>query len=191
LVNKLSVFDRDSYPTAEPRDLVPAEFWAWQRPDVAAHYPPETHSAEYIFYSLEGKAHFTVPTVELAGNYLVEHTPADTGSGPYKWVLKVTHTATGRSATVSEGIVHIRPHATEEVRSHNLKVLQAIRATIEQTASKEQANYSIAGRALSRRTPAELMDLERIYSKRWASEQKEIDRKNGRQAKSNKTLVSF
>ena len=66
----------------------------------------------------------------------------------------------------STGIVTVKPDLdtnTADPRTNARKILDGLQAMIENRASIDQMSMSIAGRSLSRMTPAEIRDWERHY----------------------------
>lgn len=76
---------------------------------------------------------------------------------------------------VEEQIIEVLPDLSKHVsgfdaRSHVKKVLDALEATIEGKASKDQSSYSIAGRSISRMSPEELLTWRDKYKREYQSE---------------------
>ena len=57
-----------------------------------------------------------------------------------------------------------------DTRSHAKKVLDAINAVIEGTATEEQESYQIKDRSLKRRSVSELLELRSFYKAEYARE---------------------
>jgi hypothetical protein len=187
----MNKFDSDNFATSEPEDIDKTTLVSWKRPDLSDLYDPTLHTLQYSFISLESSADFTIDATNTDGVFTVSTTPTTAGKGHYKWTAYITQTSSGNKIVVDEGFANIAPGTGQEHRSHNLIVLQAIRATIEKTATKEQQSYSIEGRALSRRTIEELTTLEQLYTRKWEAEKARLDRKNGKKAKSSLIRVRF
>lgn len=71
------------------------------------------------------------------------------------------------SYTIEAGQFNVVPRAADltdtDTRSHNVKMINAIDATLENRATKDQQSYSIAGRSLSRIPIVELLQLKDYY----------------------------
>lgn len=179
-------FDSENYPDREPDQLVVGERWAWKRPDIAAAYPTATFTLKYRFSIQNATGTVTEITATKSGSaHVVEVSQTDTSgyaAGDYFWQAVIIRDADSEEVVVDSGYWELQPNLDEAVdtRSHNYITLMAIRAVIEQTATKEQASYSVAGRSLSRRNLEELMELEREYLRRWQNEKKEKRRQSGR-----------
>ena len=68
---------------------------------------------------------------------------------------------------------------TADPRSHAKITLEAVEAVIEGRATKDQENYSIAGRSLSRTPVADLLSLRDYYRTEFLREQRVERRNNG------------
>lgn len=179
----INQFDAAAYPTAEPRTAVARDRWVWRRPDIATVYPTATHELSYRF-TLQSNTATTQEAfaTEVDGDYVVSMESSDTEAftaGVWSWEAVILRTADALEAVVDRGYIEVTASGTA---SHVLKVLLAIRATIEGTASEEQKRIEIAGRVLERRSIKELTDLESQYSRRWKAEQASVDRAAGRTA---------
>jgi len=174
-------FDAAGYPTAEPRTAVAGDRWVWRRPDIAAVYDPALYSLEYRFTSQANTATTEIATATESGvDYVVEIEATDTAAfaaGAWAWEAVIVRTADGAEAVADSGLLDVTAAGTA---SHVYTVLQAIRATIEGTATEDQSRIEIAGRVLERRSIKELTDLEALYSRKWRAERAAADRAAGR-----------
>ena len=90
-------------------------------------------------------------------------------AGTWSYAIKATWIADGTARTVQAGTVLVMPDAaTQDTRSHAEKVLDALEALIEGRASKDVNSYSIAGRSLTRMSPAELIEWRDRYRREVA-----------------------
>jgi hypothetical protein len=189
-------FDTANYPTTEPSELVSGSRWAWKKPDITGAYPTDAYTLKYRLVLQGSEPGLISITADKTGaEHVVELEASTTGSyaaGDYIWRSFIARDSDSAEVFISEGLLTVLPSLGmgADVRSHTLKVLQAIRATIEGTATNDQLKIEIAGRVIERRSISELMQLEREYSKRWAMERADINRKAGRPAKS-RTLVKM
>lgn len=181
-------FDTDNYPTTEPGELVSGTRWAWKKPDITSVYPTALYSLRYRL-SLQESAGtaFEFDALKTDGSHVVEIESFSTEeytAGHYVWRSFIVRDSDASEVFISEGVIDVRPslESGADARSHTLRVLQAIRSTIEGTASEDQLRIEIAGRVIERRSVSELMDLEREYNKRWMREKREYDRKAGKTA---------
>jgi len=110
-------------------------------------------------------------------DYLVQVSSSTTGgwaAGYYTWSAYVEKA--GERYTVSRGQLEIRAASASmaagvDNRTHARKVLDAIRAVIENRATLDQQEYTIGNRSLKRMTGDELQRLEKSYATRVADEE--------------------
>lgn len=122
------------------------------------------------------------PTAELSkaatadgDEHLLELTPAETaalGVETMGYVAKASYS--GDVYTVISGSVEVLPDlATSgpiDTRSHNQKVLDAIKASIEGRATRDEQEYTIKDRSLKRMSLDELLKFKAEYEKLVALE---------------------
>lgn len=147
----------------------------------------------------------TFEFVRLEDNLIIECTTMADGSflleveglgevGHYSYQAKIVNALSGKVSYVATGRIEstvgfggqIEGHDT---RSHVKKVLDALKAMIENKASKDQIYYMIEGRALSRIPPEDLLNWLGVYQKKYTDELNAEKRANGK--KVDKILVEF
>lgn len=116
-------------------------------------------SATRITFSAtaDGTTHVVAVSPSTTANYAV---------GAYTWVAYVSKS--GSRVTLETGAIEILPDLASassgyDARSHARKVLDAISAVIENRATLDQQQYSIAGRQLVRTPLADLLALRSQY----------------------------
>lgn len=191
-----NLFDSDNYPNREPDELPVGGRWAWKRPDITKAYPTATYTLKYRFSILTSTGTVTeISASKVSAEHVVEISQTTTEAytaGDYFWQAVVVRDSDNEEVVVDSGYWVLAPNLDSAVdtRSHTYKVLVAIRATIEGTATKDQESYSIAGRSLNRRSIPELTQLEREYARRWKNEMDAKRRKSGRTV-SNRVLAKM
>lgn len=180
-------FSVENYPDQVPSELTAGARWAWTRSDITDAYPTSAYTLSFRFTELASPyTQQTITAGKVTSAHVVEVAIADTAgayvAGDYSWQAIITRDSDDEQALVDQGIVKILPDITGAgaTSSWVYRVLTAIRATIEGTASKEQSAYSIGGRSLSLRSVAELLELEKDFARRWRDEKNAIDRNAGR-----------
>lgn len=179
-----------SIPTKEPERFYAGDTLKFKinLPD----YPPATWTITYSLVSAAVLIQFSGSAYE--GVHLVnvdEVTTAGYTPGTYNYIARVTN---GTDVfTVRRGQMKILADfsdAAVDGRSHVKKTLDALELTIEGKASKDQLNYAINGRSLSRMSPSELIDWHTHY---LALYQQEIadERVSRGQATGNKIKARF
>src|SRR5690606_30112936 len=89
---------------------------------------------------------------------------ADAAAGTYAYAIKATRVSDSAVRTVQSGTLQVLADpASQDVRTHAEKVLEAIELLIEGRATKDVSSYSIAGRSLTRMSPDELVKWRSHY----------------------------
>lgn len=174
----------------EPKQLRPGMTITWT--ESVSDYPPS--AGWTLRYTLTDTSNAIIITTTTSGDgYLVTLTPstlrpndAAITAGFYRlygYVEKGTG-ATLERHEVSDTVVEVLPYleitpitggetlASIDTRTHARKMLDAIEALMLKRATKAQASYQIAGRALSFLSPKEL----RMEYERW---KRKVDREEG------------
>jgi hypothetical protein len=181
-------FDSDNYPDGIPSELFVGSRWAWKNSQITSVYPTTAYTLLFRFTGLDSThTDVEITASKISSEHIIEigqSTTAGYTANEYWWRAVVVRDTDSEEVTVNEGYVTLR-HDQDggDVRSHTYKVLQAIRSTIEGTATKEQESYSVAGRSLSRRSIEELTSLRKEYEQKWESDKQKTDLENGRKTK--------
>jgi len=192
-----NLFDSTNYPEGVPPLLVAGDTWLWKRTDLT-DYATASYALTYTF-RLEGtgSTSIAVTASESGDEYRVEVAAATTAGytvGVYQWQEYITRSSDSARLTLSEGtceVVANRAAATTDPRSHAQKVLAAIEAVIEGTASKELASYTVDGIAINRRSIDELMRMRDSYRYEVDEERASQMMDRGLKAPGRKVRVSF
>lgn len=179
-----NLFNSDNYADSVPTELVAGNLWAWTRADITEAYPTASYTLLFRLSQLDSPyAAVEITAGKVSSAHVVEETTTDHTAGEYSWQAVVVRDSDSAEITVDSGFLTVLADldgTPGNTASHTYQVLSAIRATILGTASEKQASYSVGGRALSLRSPAELDELEKEYSRRWSREKQDADRKAGR-----------
>ena len=170
-------------PTNEPLEARVGDTWAWNRQDLP-DYPATTWTLKYQFKN--ATSHFEFNATADGSNFSIVVAKATTAgftAGKYSWAAYVTD---GTSQyTVATGRLNVLPSyslasaAALDDRTHARKVLEALEATIEGKATKDQLKYMIGSRSIERLTPAELVTWRNQYRAEVFSEDNKERRQNG------------
>jgi len=170
-------------PTSIPERLVAGDTWTWK--DSFSDFPNSswTLTTEVVGSSTD----LGTFTASASGSqFLTTVAPATTASwaaGDYSYQQIITNDTTGERHVVAEGwltvVADLATATSHDGRSHTKIVLDALEATIQGKASKDQLSYSIAGRSLMRMSANELITWEERYRARWAQELAELRRSKG------------
>ena len=159
--------------TIEPAALVAGDTWSWQR--TLSDYPAGTWTLTYYLRGVNGEASFAAAA--SGGDHLVTVAKATTAAykaGDYE-LVGIVDNGSSRYTVIRQSFT-IKPDPTQtgagfDARGHSRKVLEAIQAVIESRATKDQEEYTIAGRSLKRTPLPELIKLLNFYETRVAGEQ--------------------
>lgn len=151
--------------------------WTWERQDLTA-YPAPAWTLTYWLKQQGGSgAHFSIVAAANGAYHRVTVSAATTAgylAGDYTWVAIAS--AGTDSYEVDSGTLTVQPKYSENValddRSHAKKVLDAIEAVIEGRASKDQQQYTIGNRALTRMPIDELLRFRARYKAEVAAEER-------------------
>ncbi len=192
----INEFDSSHYRTSEPQTVSVGEFWAWKRTDISAVYDTSEFTLKYFFY-LQGKdeTRFEVVASKVDDVHVVEVPAATTTqykAGEYIYTVIIERDSDSERKKISQGSMTLRPALDTDngdIRTHAQKVLDAIEATIEGVASKQQQSYSIAGRSLSRYSHSDLLMLRKTYQERVNKERKKALRRSGKRSSNSVSIV--
>jgi len=137
-------------------------------------YPATEYTAQMVIINTSQK--YTVAGTASGEEFIFAASAATTAAyvaGYYKYFIYATKD--GETDMIESGTTTIRPNmltaTTYDTRSHVKKVLDALRAALEQKATNYQLQYSIAGRQIMYMTHTELIKSEAIYSRKYDEEQ--------------------
>lgn len=156
-------------PTTEPKTITAGDTVKWKK--TLDDYTASAFALAYKIIPIAGGAAYSVTAAADGDDHAVTigaATSAEYTAGEYRWASQVTDIATGEERyTVDTGTLTILPDpaadTVSDLRSHARRTLDAIEATLEGSATKEQSEYQIDGRAIKYRTPAELFELRSKY----------------------------
>ena len=167
-----NLFDSTNYPSVGPDTLYVGDRWVWKRSVMVSDYPVASYQLKYSFRLLTSAATEIAITASESSSpeeYQVEvasSTTATYTAGDYTYQEYVIRSSDSERLVYSTGIVTVKPDLdtnTADPRSNARKILDGLQAMLENRASIDQMSMSIAGRSLSRMTPAEIRDWDRHY----------------------------
>jgi hypothetical protein len=154
-------------PTTEPSEFFVGDTVQWTK-DLSG-FPASAWTLKYNFISSDASAQNILITSTADGDIhsiaVARATSAGYTAGDYKWFSYVIDIGDTLRHSVASGSTTVKPDQSSgtDARSHVKIVLDAICATIEGVASKDQKAYSIAGRSLERYSFEELLKLKDKY----------------------------
>jgi len=167
-----NLFDAANAPEGEPKEVVVGDFIQWKRSDLVVDYPPALYSAEYVARITGGGSNeIKLPATESEDYYLFtvsSATSADFEPGLYHWQLEITQTSSGDRIVVDIGDFTAIPDMDNnqaDPRIHAEIMVAKIETVLQGKADSDIANYSIAGRSLTKMSFSELMDARERYKR--------------------------
>jgi hypothetical protein len=161
-------------PNIEPKALTVGESVEWQR-YLQSYLPTDGWGLFYSFRNF--KAGFDVAASPKVDHYHVSLSSKETTlykAGTYWWQATLTRDGSDDWHIVDEGSLLVKENLAltkkYDGRSHVKQVLDALESTILGKASRDQMGYSIAGRSISRLSPAELLKWRDLYKAEYARE---------------------
>lgn len=180
-----NLFDSSNYPETEPAQFIAGDRITWKRTDLGADYAPASYSLKYSArLENSGATEIEITASESGSDYIVEvgqSTSASYKAGVYHWQAYITRTSDAERITIDSGTWEIKPNrdtTASDPRSHAKIVLEAIEKVIEGRATKDQENYSIQGRSLSRTPIPDLLALRSFYKAEVVRDQRAERLKN-------------
>lgn len=181
-------FDSVNYPTNVPDVLYVGDNFLWKR-DLT-DYPVADYALTYSFRLLTSAATeialtSSVITESDTSVYTIDVPSSTTTSytkGNYKYQEYITKSASSERLVINKGITTLKSNLdadTGDARSSARIILQALEATMENRATIDQMSMSIAGRSLSRMSPAELNKWKSDYQALVSNEDKKSRRDKG------------
>ena len=186
-----NAFDATNAPENEPAEIVVGDFAQWKRSDLVTDYPTSSFTAKYVARITGGGANeITITGTGQTTHYLFtvnSATSANFNAGHYYYQLEILRNSDNERVVVDRGSFDILPDLDAnqaDPRSHAEIMLTKIESLLSGKADSDVANYSIAGRSLTKLTFEELRDARDFYRQEVLHENNELDLKNGRKGSS-------
>lgn len=177
-------------PTTTPNQILAGVSSSWSR-NLGGYPAGDGWTLSYALVKSGNRITFN--SSASGDDHLIVLAPATTAAwdpGVYRFQAFVTD-GTNRHLVESgqlEVLVDFTSQTTgHDPRSHAEKMLDAIEATLEGKASKDQMSYSVGGRSITRLSPAELTDWRDYYRLEMTKEK----RRDGRLKRSSVVRVRF
>jgi hypothetical protein len=182
-----NLFDASQSPTVEPERVVVGDFIQWRRVDLSGDYPNNLYTMTYVA-RITGGGSSEVQIVGTAYNkdYLFTVTSATSAgftAGFYHWQLEALQVSSGNRIVIDRGgfdaIVDLDINGSDP-RSHAEIMVGKIESLLSGKADSDVANYSIAGRSLTKLSFDELLKARDFYKAEFHKEQIEDRIRQGR-----------
>lgn len=170
-----NLFDAANAPEGEPVEIVVGDYIQWKRSDIADDYPTSSgYTAEYVARITGGGSNeIKLPQSGSSTDdyYLFTVSSATSESflpGLYHWQLEITQTSSGNRIVVDTGDFEAIPDMDSnqaDPRNHAEIMVDKIESLLAGKADSDVAEYTIAGRSLTKLSFSELLQARDYYKK--------------------------
>ncbi len=174
---------------SEPEKVVSGDTLSWRKADFISNFPSPAWALTYELRSSVATGIAVKLTAVQDGTtsgFLISVLASVTAgwvAGTYHWDAYVTKGLERKR--VARGVMEVDSNLASEAvnfdaRTHVKKTLDALKATLEGKATRDQASYSIEGRSLSRMSIGELIEWKSLYEGFYQSELDAIKLEQGK-----------
>ena len=165
-----NLFDPAQSPTVEPTEIVVGDFIQWRRTDIGSDYPNTAYTMTYVArITGGGNTEIQLTGTAYGADYLFtvsSATSTDFVAGYYHWQLEAVRTSDSNRIVIDRGaftaIADLDVNGADP-RSHAQIMIQKIESLLQGKADADVANYSVAGRSLTKMSFAELQKARDDY----------------------------
>lgn len=164
----------------EPSVLVAGTAATWKK-EYPDYTPSDGYTLAYYFRGNAAGASFNVVAeTSDSGDYweatITSVKTQGLPAGAYGWQAQISDGT--NKHVIGSGVLTLKANLADtsepyDPRSQTKRILDAIEATIEGRATSDQVSYSIAGRSLTKMSPADLITWRSHYASLYAQEQRE------------------
>lgn len=173
-----NLFDPANSPTIEPTSVVVGDFIQWRRTDLGADYPNTAYTMTYVArITAGGNTEIQLAGTAYGDDYLFSVSSADSAdfvAGYYHWQLEAVRNSDDERIVIDRGYFTALPDLDvngADPRSHAEIMLDKIESLLQGKADADVANYSIAGRSLTKLSFDELLKARDFYKAEFLKEQ--------------------
>ena len=192
-----NLFDPAQSPTIEPDRIVVGDFIQWRRVDLSADYPNDLYTMTYVArFTAGGASEIQLTGTNYGSDYLFTVTSATSAgftSGYYHWQLEALQVSSGNRVVIDRGAFTAVPDLDNngaDPRTHAEIMVSKIESLLSGKADADVANYSIAGRSLTKMSFDELVKAREHYKAEFRKEQVADRIRQGRETR-NTVKVRF
>lgn len=169
-----NLFDAANAPEGEPKEVVVGDFIQWKRSDLTDYPTSSGYTAEYVArITGGGSTEIKLPqSVSSTDDYYLFTVSSETSAaflpGLYHWQLEITQTSSGNRIVVDTGDFTAIPDMDNnqaDPRIHAEIMVDKIETLLAGKADSDVANYSIAGRSLTKLSFSELLEARDHYKR--------------------------
>jgi hypothetical protein len=172
-----NLFDPAQSPTVEAEVVVVGDFIQWRRVNLGSDYPNDEYTMTYVArITAGGNTEVQVVGTAYEGDYLFtvpSEDSADFVPGFYHWQLEAVRDSDSNRIVIDRGfftaIADLDVNGSDP-RTHAEIMLAKIKSLLEGKADADVANYSIAGRSLTKLSFDELIKARDYYQEEYNKE---------------------
>lgn len=172
-----NLFDPAQSPTVEPTNVVVGDFIQWRRTDLGSDYPNTAYTMTYVArITAGGNTEIQLTGTAYGNDYLFtvsSTTSAAFVAGYYHWQLEAVRISDSNRIVIDRGsfnaIADLDVNGADP-RSHAEIMIGKIESLLQGKADADVANYSVAGRSLTKMSFAELQKARDDYKAEFAKE---------------------
>lgn len=165
-----NLFDIANALQTEPEKVVVGDFIQWQRADLSAVYSPTLYDLTYVArITGGGSTEVQVVCTSVNGIFtatVLSTTSVDFVAGFYHWQAEIKRKSDNERIVVDRGyfeaVADLDVNGADP-RSHAEIMVDKIESLLEGKADADVANYSVAGRSLTKMSFAELVEARDYY----------------------------
>lgn len=172
-----NLFDPAQSPTVEPDRVVVGDFIQWRRTDLSGDYPNTQYTMTYVARITAGGANEVILTGTAYENDYLFTVPsaqsANFAPGYYHWQLEAVRNSDSNRIVIDYGSFTAVPDLdvnNADPRSHAEVMVGKIESLLSGKADSDVANYSIAGRSLTKLSFDELIKARDFYKAEFRKE---------------------
>lgn len=175
-----NLYDASQSPQVEPQQMVVGDFVQWRRTDLSSDYPNTAYSLTYVARSKGGAHEIQISSTAYQSDFLftvASATSANWIAADYFWQLEVIRTSDSSRIVLERGqwkiIADLDAYNTD-TRTFAEVMVDKIESILRGKADSDVANYSVAGRSLTKLSFDELIRARDEFRREVAKEQAEL-----------------
>lgn len=173
-----NLFDPANSPTIEPTTVSVGDFIQWRRVDLGADYPNDEYTMTYVArITGGGSTEIQVTGTAYGTDYLFSASSTESADflpGYYHWQLEAVRDSDSERIVIDRGyftaIADLDVNGADP-RSHAEIMIDKIESLLQGKADADVANYSVAGRSLTKLSFDELIKARDFYKAEFLKEQ--------------------
>jgi len=185
-----NLFDQTNAPEGEPQEIIAGDLLQFKITSLVSDYDPSSYTLTYTarINGQQDEIQFTAS--DQTSYYLVSVASNVTGTwapGEYSYQQEIIRNSDSARLVLKRGsfkvLADLDNNAVDN-RTHAQIMLAKLESLLHGKADKDVANYTIAGRSLTKLSFQEILDARNFYKAEVNREKAELDAKYGRKGSS-------